>query len=464
MTKRYLFGLFQDIYEEVSELADVIDGVGDDNDPARRKGKNDKRKKTLSRVNAALRDQLNKAEEARRKGAEKQAKKTRKSAERTAENMRKTKEREEKRTAAGKKAREKAQEEKRKRAERQKAKAEKEARRAFEYEQKHKDREAERRHAIEQSRFHPRNPDYLPKTSFVAGPGIILKPLMDRVATGQEPIRLGGFPQLPAHIEWPGQDQYCNFHFYAQIDLGRLPRALSGVGYDFAMPRFPDQGTLFVFVPMQERALYEVWPELIYVREPVAHLPERKPPADLCHLNADTTSEIWPFAFEESGPGVRRQFAVPLPYMSTRAHNGTEAERALEGTPRAHPPEVTAALLNAGLEITLNEDMHNPEKDPGFSSWDQYVGQSTRVPPSEHAITSPHRFRHDFRQLQMFGHGDDMQAASGEKSGKIMLLQIGDRFGTPIMMTADVTIQIWITPEDLANGRFDRVEVTQHCT
>lgn len=62
----------------------------------------------------------------------------------------------------------------------------------------------------------------------------------------------------------------------------------------------------------------------------------------------------------------------------------------------------------------------------------------------------------------MFGLGFEAQSAVSDHAKNILLLQISDSFGLPVDVRS--VVQIWITAEDLAQGRFDRVELTADAT
>lgn len=65
---------------------------------------------------------------------------------------------------------------------------------------------------------------------------------------------------------------------------------------------------------------------------------------------------------------------------------------------------------------------------------------------------------------QMFGMGFEMQSAVTQFYNHILLFQIGDPYGLPLEFGPDMVVQLWITPEDLAAGRFDRVQRTLDMT
>ena len=65
--------------------------------------------------------------------------------------------------------------------------------------------------------------------------------------------------------------------------------------------------------------------------------------------------------------------------------------------------------------------------------------------------------------LQMFGYGELVQTAEYDNRDKVMLLRLGNQFGTGIDF-GDVAIQIWISHGDLKHKRFDRIEWTVETT
>ena len=67
--------------------------------------------------------------------------------------------------------------------------------------------------------------------------------------------------------------------------------------------------------------------------------------------------------------------------------------------------------------------------------------------------------------LQMFGYGYNLQNAAVEHIDDVLLLQLGDAFGTAIDFSGQgAVLQLWVSPEDLAAGRFYAVTATLECT
>ncbi|NNE87530.1 MAG: DUF1963 domain-containing protein [Silicimonas sp.] len=61
------------------------------------------------------------------------------------------------------------------------------------------------------------------------------------------PVIFGGAPQLPPTTDWPINSEGRPMHFFAQFDLGALPRSMEQADQTFEMPKFPTSGTLFIF-------------------------------------------------------------------------------------------------------------------------------------------------------------------------------------------------------------------------
>lgn len=61
--------------------------------------------------------------------------------------------------------------------------------------------------------------------------------------------------------------------------------------------------------------------------------------------------------------------------------------------------------------------------------------------------------------LQMFGRGDAFHDAVDDHIGDVLLMQIGEAPGLPLNIE-DMVLHLWIKPENLATGCFNRVETT----
>ncbi len=98
-----------------------------------------------------------------------------------------------------------------------------------------------------------------------------------------------------------------------------------------------------------------------------------------------------------------------------------------------------------------------------FESLSQSVRWDSRVIQSSRYSYEP-GFSLGTMPLQMFGLGFEIQSAVSDHADHVLLLQIGDSFGLPLDIGPDMIVQLWIKPDDLAAGRFDRVEMTMDMT
>lgn len=100
-----------------------------------------------------------------------------------------------------------------------------------------------------------------------------------------------------------------------------------------------------------------------------------------------------------------------------------------------------------------------------FQGWDIYSICKDAFREIAHERSDLHPGRHaepqfnfgdmDTRQLQMFGLGYVLQSAPIEHEDKVLLLQLSNACGVNYG-DVDMLLQVWITREDLAAGRFDR--------
>ena len=100
-----------------------------------------------------------------------------------------------------------------------------------------------------------------------------------------------------------------------------------------------------------------------------------------------------------------------------------------------------------------------------YEAWDVYRICKNVFKEIAHERSDLHPGRHaepqfnfgdtDTRQLQMFGLGYMIQSAPIEHEDKVLLLQVNNACGVNFG-GSDMILQVWITHEDLAAGRFDR--------
>lgn len=100
-----------------------------------------------------------------------------------------------------------------------------------------------------------------------------------------------------------------------------------------------------------------------------------------------------------------------------------------------------------------------------YQGWDVYRICKDAFKDIAHERSDLHPGRHaepqfnfgdtDTRQLQMFGLGYVLQSAPIDHEDKVLLLQLSNACGVNYG-DVDMILQVWITHEDLAAGRFDR--------
>ena len=297
----------------------------------------------------------------------------------------------------------------------------------------------------------------------VLAPAVLMRPVMDCEASAETPFKMGGNPQLPPAIDWPVSDFGVPLHFYAQVDFAHLPRRLEVNNHSFDMPAFPTRGTLFIFHALADTAIFETAPVLIFTPDDVSALPERTPPGKTPRMRDADATFLRSDGITRNATALIRQQLEPIAYMSARPNlwaTGEDGKRIEIESPTPLTPDLTAALTQDGLQPTLN-DRHKRPSPRSSGKWDAYVHRSTQIKPDAKEVR--YTQGSDMQPFQFFGHGDNVQNAALEQRGKIMLLQIGNNFGTPVTMP-DIVIQMWIDPEDLAMGQFDNVVWTQDCS
>jgi hypothetical protein len=196
----------------------------------------------------------------------------------------------------------------------------------------------------------PRNPPP------IAQPAITISHSYE--SAGPAPILFGGNPQLPEDVSWPRENGFP-LHFFAQIDLGALPREMEQADQIFSMPDFPKSGTLFVFLPLYADAIFGGQATVIYANADVSSLPEREPPEDTPQMDPEYYMDM-----DHVVPGgtiIKRQYGSLKTYLSYRAEN--PLWRNME---RPHSPQEVYErdLAYANQLKSLGIDYEAPLPDP----------------------------------------------------------------------------------------------------
>lgn len=255
--------------------------------------------------------------------------------------------------------------------------------------------------------------------------GIFLRKTPHVNDTGAPGCWLGGAPTLPADIDWPWYEdrgvKEAPMHFMAQIDLAQVPRV-------DGLPEFPATGTLFFFFDPMIAPARDTMPhsgQVIYVDSDVSALPPRQMP-DLPVI--ENEEEICYFFREKPTHGyVKRPITFePVEMIEDDLfHNNTFSRLASRRSQEIWERK----------QITTERDRRNLRwADKGYSG--------------------AFAFHH------LFGDGSQRGYA------------VTDRTHTPLLaMPSDgdlgfgygdsISIVYWISPEDLASGRFEHAYVAE---
>lgn len=157
--------------------------------------------------------------------------------------------------------------------------------------------------------------------------------------------------------------------------------------------------------------------------------------------------------WEEPTPEDRRRFRDWITDLDSRAYFSPG-----DYSPQTRHDDVL--LVSAtGLDETMNESLDELMSiDP--------ARLRAAMPEAERLIAWRHAVVYDMVgetvlvTHQMFGWGSEIQDVVFRRQDDVLLLQLDTDYGIRWMLGDCGVIQFWINPDDLANGRFDRVVTT----
>lgn len=151
------------------------------------------------------------------------------------------------------------------------------------------------------------------ETGFDGELAFVMRPITSTMATDEQAVVIGGLPRLPADMDWPRQADGTPTHFFAEIDLSRLPREHDA----HRTPDFPEKGTLFVFLPLGDSGFHGNYgAQVLFTEASVATLPERNPPDDLHDVLLQDPSYMHEDGMTHDGTVVLRRHVDVLPFFS----------------------------------------------------------------------------------------------------------------------------------------------------
>lgn len=148
---------------------------------------------------------------------------------------------------------------------------------------------------------------------------LLVRPIPWSMATGTEPIRFGGKPRLPEGMTWPVGPRGIKEHFFAEIDLARLPRKTQ---CQRVAPDMPAAGTIFIFLPLGHDWLYgHEKATVLFTEQDVSDLPERAPPDDLPNMHDGDPPFLHADGTTDGGRLLVPQLAEAIPFPAQHALN-----------------------------------------------------------------------------------------------------------------------------------------------
>lgn len=182
-------------------------------------------------------------------------------------------------------------------------------------------------------------------------------------------LRYGGYPHLPAEIDWPySPSEKKPMNFLAEIDLAALPREMKQAGLSYSLPDFPQTGKLFLFLPLWGDMIYQNECVALYARCADQSTPLRKPPEDIPPFDLDDLAGVYEDAVAEDGCSLKEGYMAATAFLSHRAENTL-----WRNMDRAHVSE---------------EEIY--ERDKAFAAQLQALGIDYDVPlPSPEATREP---------------------------------------------------------------------------
>lgn len=269
-----------------------------------------------------------------------------------------------------------------------------------------------------------------------------------RIAKPVSSSKLGGLPNLPEGVEWPRQG-VCGtpLHFLAQIDLAHLPQTPLAP----KLPALPRQGVLFFFADMEEemlwgfdeRGTHHDATRVIYAATSGAL---RQPPANLPLIGHE-------WGKKDGGYAKTSSVFPEAPIDAHIIDSFDDVDFYFQGVEFGEADRRTLASIEAATGVTA------PTLD--FAADDRAFPAAWVSPPrwSPDAPKSAEIKRH-----QMLGAASNVQGAAqaARERGDILLLQLDTDWGLDeSFMFCDCGMsQFWISPRDLAAGRFDRAWAT----
>ena len=243
--------------------------------------------------------------------------------------------------------------------------------------------------------------------------------------------RIGGYPDLPAHIQWPCTKGGQYMTSLAQLNLSQIA---TEVGEDRLPDYFPRQGLLYFFVGLDEPS-YQIEHQILYIAEPDMGSLQYREPEAMTILEEDDEQ---PFQAYE----VHAQGTIEFPNYAYLDYD-----------------QLTDHGVSDDQYLEWNEAMNNEPDDT--------IGKMFGYPLSQHAddeieaitsiLTGKHTYEVEKRHTWLVNVLDgDEQKVEQEIEEMLMLLEIDSDDDIGYMWWDAGVIHFFIRKEDLIQLNFDR--------
>lgn len=162
---------------------------------------------------------------------------------------------------------------------------------------------------------------------------------------------------------------------------------------------------------------------------------------------------------------VRRNFCALIADIEQAANDGDMLHLEPVALPdyAAISAEDLAEVARKALAVLKPRRTGPKPRRPAPANWNEHVIRETTLP--ERTENNYNLAGEGIIPLQMFGYGYLLQNAAYENRDEVLLLQIGDSFGTPLSFANHgVVMKIWINPHDLKAGEFHKATATWEST
>lgn len=150
----------------------------------------------------------------------------------------------------------------------------------------------------------------------------IASPALTFADSEEGALKYGGYPRLPANLDWPySRSENKPMNFLAEIDLAALPREMEQAGRHYSLPEYPENGKLFIFLPLWGDMIYQGEAAVLYASDASNSTPVRKPPEDIPPFDLNDLAGVFENAVADDGSSLKEGHMAATAFLSHRAEN-----------------------------------------------------------------------------------------------------------------------------------------------